>query len=355
MLTQEHAQALVHAIAYDATGGKLGKIGQVYLDNRTQAPEWVTVHTGLFGTKESFVPVRDAELDGDRLLLPFEKHLVKNAPDLDPAGPFGALTPEQEMELYRHYGARPPAPPPVSAAIDEDTGRFSSFGGATALDGLADDTPYGEQAPVRPARPDLPADDPFGGDPYGPYDDDPDDAPRAFDEPSRPFDATPPAPSTPVAPSAPAAAPPPPPPADDRPPPEPRPTPEPRPMPTLSSFRPPTPAARPAPAPVPRPAPEPPRSDGASDEGPFPPGPISLDFRPTTLQVAPHAADAPSEPRRAPEPEEPESPAPNVFAPRSGESTPFPAVTTSPLVPLTPAAAADRGPADHVGRHRRRG
>ncbi|MFB9316683.1 PRC-barrel domain-containing protein [Cryptosporangium minutisporangium] len=153
----------MHATAYDQAGSKLGKIGQVYLDNRTQAPEWVTVHTGLFGTKESFVPVGDAELDGDRLRLPYDKQLIKTAPDLDPAGPFGGLTPEQERDLYRHYGVEPPAPPVVSDAIDPDTGRISSFGPATALDGLADDTPHGADGGTapRPARPEPPLDDPF--------------------------------------------------------------------------------------------------------------------------------------------------------------------------------------------------
>lgn len=319
MLTQEHAQALVHATAYDATGGKLGKIGQVYLDNLTQAPEWVTVHTGLFGTKESFVPVRDADLDGDRLRLPFEKHVVKNAPDLDPEGPRGTLSPEQEQELYRHYGMRPSAPPVVSDAIDEDTGRFSSFGPATALDGLADDTPHGEQAPPRPARPDLPPDDPFA-EPYGPFDDDPPasrwgmqpeprepsgSAPHA--EP-RPFGTPPPEPSRFSAPPEPSEV---------------------HQSPTLSSFRPPTAAAH--------------RAATPAEPMPDAPGPDA---------TGPDATDA----AKAPEPganSTGNGRAPNVFARRSADASPFPPVTTSPLVPLTPAAPAERGPADHVGRHRR--
>jgi len=38
-------------------GEKLGGIGQIYVDDQSGEPEWVTVKTGLFGTAESFVPL----------------------------------------------------------------------------------------------------------------------------------------------------------------------------------------------------------------------------------------------------------------------------------------------------------
>jgi sporulation protein YlmC with PRC-barrel domain len=41
---------------YDEAGEKIGSASEVYLDDETGQPEWVTVRTGLFGTKESFVP-----------------------------------------------------------------------------------------------------------------------------------------------------------------------------------------------------------------------------------------------------------------------------------------------------------
>jgi len=47
---------------YGRDGDKLGKVGQVYLDDETGKPEWATVQTGLFGTKESFVPLAQADL-----------------------------------------------------------------------------------------------------------------------------------------------------------------------------------------------------------------------------------------------------------------------------------------------------
>ena len=102
--TDQHIGTLMGATAYDNDGDKIGKVGQVYLDDQTGAPEWVSVNTGLFGTGESFIPLADARMDGDRVVVPYEKARVKDAPNIDPAAEGGALTQEQEAELYRYYG-----------------------------------------------------------------------------------------------------------------------------------------------------------------------------------------------------------------------------------------------------------
>jgi uncharacterized protein (TIGR02271 family) len=86
---------------HSTDGDKVGTAGQVYLDDRTGRPEWVTVRTGLFGTKESFVPLNQADLSGDRITVPFDKARVKNAPRIDPDGD---LSPAEEDELYTYYG-----------------------------------------------------------------------------------------------------------------------------------------------------------------------------------------------------------------------------------------------------------
>ncbi|HEY8372100.1 MAG TPA: PRC-barrel domain-containing protein, partial [Pseudonocardiaceae bacterium] len=56
MITQDMVPLLFGDEVYDANGEKIGKVGQVYLDDETGQPAWVTVRTGLFGMKESFVP-----------------------------------------------------------------------------------------------------------------------------------------------------------------------------------------------------------------------------------------------------------------------------------------------------------
>src|SRR6478736_4807300 len=86
---------------YDESGDKIGSAAEVYLDDETGRPEWVTVRTGLFGTKESFVPIRDADLTDDGIRVPVSKERVKDAPKIDTDG---HLSPEEEQELYRYYG-----------------------------------------------------------------------------------------------------------------------------------------------------------------------------------------------------------------------------------------------------------
>ena len=82
--------------------GKLGTVGQVFLDDETGRPEWATVRTGLFGTKEAFVPLAEADLSGQDLRVPYDKDKVKGAPHVEADS--GHLSQQEEAELYRYYG-----------------------------------------------------------------------------------------------------------------------------------------------------------------------------------------------------------------------------------------------------------
>ncbi len=101
MITQNDIERVYGTTVYDTDGDKIGSVGQVYLDEESGAPEWVSVKTGLFGTKESFVPLQRAAVSGDRLEVAFDKERVKNAPRVDADG---ALSPAEEQELYTYYG-----------------------------------------------------------------------------------------------------------------------------------------------------------------------------------------------------------------------------------------------------------
>ncbi len=94
-LLQQRGQDL-----YDSHEDKIGKIDEIYLDHDSGEPEWALVNTGLFGTKSTFVPLRDVREHGGSLAVPYEKGFVKDAPNLDADG---ELTPAQEDELYRYY------------------------------------------------------------------------------------------------------------------------------------------------------------------------------------------------------------------------------------------------------------
>jgi uncharacterized protein (TIGR02271 family) len=102
MLSEAEAGRMIGNTAYGNDGNKIGKVGQLYLDDETGQPEFITVNTGLFGTSESFVPVENASLDGDRVVLPFTKDKVKDAPNVDLNGDH--LDESEEQRLYEYYG-----------------------------------------------------------------------------------------------------------------------------------------------------------------------------------------------------------------------------------------------------------
>ena len=115
-------QDLQRAEVVDSTGTKVGNVGQVYLTNDSQEPSWVTVNTGLFGTKETFIPLAEATFSGDAITVPYEKSFIKDAPHVDEDGEISA---QQEEELYRYYG------------VADDRGTAAT-GRGTDRDGLGD-------------------------------------------------------------------------------------------------------------------------------------------------------------------------------------------------------------------------
>jgi uncharacterized protein (TIGR02271 family) len=93
-------QVIGHKVV-DAEGHKIGQAEEVYLDDSTGLPQWVTVKGGLFGGKEHFAPLDGASLVADELQLSCPKALVDGAPDLETGRHLSA---EEERTLYQHYG-----------------------------------------------------------------------------------------------------------------------------------------------------------------------------------------------------------------------------------------------------------
>ncbi|MEJ3404255.1 PRC and DUF2382 domain-containing protein [Rathayibacter sp. YIM 133350] len=100
MIDNNNLASVIGATVYGNDGDKIGKAGQVYVDDNTGRPLWASVHTGLFGTSETLVPLEGADFNGENLTIGFDKSVVKDAPrvDLD-----GAISPEEQDELYRYY------------------------------------------------------------------------------------------------------------------------------------------------------------------------------------------------------------------------------------------------------------
>jgi uncharacterized protein (TIGR02271 family) len=86
--------------AVDPQGNKIGSVGQVYLNDQTGQPDWITVNTGLFGMKENFAPLAGSSFNGDDLVLPFDKTVVKDSPDIADASHLDA---DEQQSLYGYY------------------------------------------------------------------------------------------------------------------------------------------------------------------------------------------------------------------------------------------------------------
>lgn len=118
MTTQAQWNNLIGSTAVDADGEKIGKIGQVYLDDTTGQPEWVTVRTGMFGMRESFAPLYNARPGNGELRLAVTRQQVKDAPRVDNDS---HLTESEEDTLYQHYaGHLDPASPGTASTQGRD-------------------------------------------------------------------------------------------------------------------------------------------------------------------------------------------------------------------------------------------
>src|SRR4051794_10666258 len=136
MITEQQISQVIGNTAVGSDGGKLGKVGQVYLDDETGRPEWATVNTGLFGTRETFIPLAQAESTGDQLRFPYEKAKVKDAPRVNDEN--GHLSPDEEAELYRYYGLGSSGAPTDSGPA-AGTGGRGTAGRDRDGDGVFDD------------------------------------------------------------------------------------------------------------------------------------------------------------------------------------------------------------------------
>ena len=127
-----------------ASGEKIGAVGQIYLDDQSGEPTFVTANTGLFGMSQSFVPLRGARDDNGNVVVDFDKTTVKDAPRIDDDG---SLSPAEEDQLYAYYGMSTGAadtadygtvdqtPQPGYASADRET---AVVGGPRSGDGTDD-------------------------------------------------------------------------------------------------------------------------------------------------------------------------------------------------------------------------
>ena len=80
-------------------GQAIGKAVHVFRDGAGR-PQWVTVKSGMLGTGESFIPLREAVFEDGVIKVPYRKSQVDDAPNV--VGE--QLQASDEESLYNYYG-----------------------------------------------------------------------------------------------------------------------------------------------------------------------------------------------------------------------------------------------------------
>jgi len=101
MIDQNRLGALRGADVYDPDNAKIGSVGQVWV-GRGDQPDWISVKTGLFGLRETLVPLHNADFEGDQLRVPYSKATVKDAPNIN-VDADEPLSTAEVGQLYEYY------------------------------------------------------------------------------------------------------------------------------------------------------------------------------------------------------------------------------------------------------------
>ena len=139
MLSERELSAAIGSAAYGPDGEKIGTVEHFFTDDRTGAPTWVAISTGLFGTRHSVVPATDATFTEGSVRLPVTKEAVRTAPSVSDQH----LDPDAEALLRRHYGldsGTGTTSPAVPAGDDTTTRDLSQPPSDAAGSGFREDT-----------------------------------------------------------------------------------------------------------------------------------------------------------------------------------------------------------------------
>ena len=85
----------------DVYGARVGTVQDVYVDHETDRPCWLLVKMGRFSDAHALLPVNDAVAGAGHIWVPYEKDMIRRAPQSAPGMP---LSQERETALCTHYG-----------------------------------------------------------------------------------------------------------------------------------------------------------------------------------------------------------------------------------------------------------
>lgn len=127
----------------DVYGANVGRLEDVWIDPSNGIPRWLLIKEGRFGGRTTLIPFEDATAGAGHVWVPYERDVVRNAPEVEPGAP---LTQQVEGMLRGHYAANasPPPRPAGGEAAGDPQGR--------------DDAGFGEAGPPREQQTERPID-----------------------------------------------------------------------------------------------------------------------------------------------------------------------------------------------------
>ena len=119
MESETEAPDLTGAAVYSTDGAKLGIVDEVYVDRNTGEPEWVgLLGAGLLRLKPTLVPLQDASVTPEGLVVPYSKEVIRSAPNVAA----DEIDEDAEIALYSHYG------------LDESGGSYGAEGSTQSFE-----------------------------------------------------------------------------------------------------------------------------------------------------------------------------------------------------------------------------
>ncbi|MFD1722500.1 YsnF/AvaK domain-containing protein [Amnibacterium endophyticum] len=100
MITSEQINSLPGTTVLDDDGDRVGDVIEVYLAEEGGEPLFVTVKTGFFGSKQTFVPLDGADMESGGLHVRYDKARIKDAPRVDADE---ALSEAEQQTLFDYY------------------------------------------------------------------------------------------------------------------------------------------------------------------------------------------------------------------------------------------------------------
>jgi hypothetical protein len=85
----------------DVYGARVGTVADVYVDHDRDTPCWLLAKMGRFSDVHALLPVQDAVAGAGHVWVPYEKGMIRRAPQVSPGMP---VAQEREVALCVHYG-----------------------------------------------------------------------------------------------------------------------------------------------------------------------------------------------------------------------------------------------------------